>query len=63
MELANVESITMTNAVFDDNEQPPGAGSKAVRPCTTLRFRAVLRIDPMLRDWPTAAQVKVTEWG
>ena len=26
------------------------------------RFRAVLRIDPMLRDWPTAA-AELSEWG
>jgi hypothetical protein len=60
MELANVESITMTNAVFDDNERARWlSGGTAVH---DPRFRAVLRIDPMLRDWPTAAR-KLSEWG
>jgi len=60
MELANIESITMTNAVFDDNERRRWLeGSKAVH---DPRFRAVLRIDPMLRDWPAAAR-KLSEWG
>lgn len=59
MELANVDLITMTNAVFDDAErsiwekgQVGGDG----------RFAAVLRIDPLLRDWPGAC-VKLRSWG
>jgi len=53
MELANVDSITMTNPVFDDDERSlwekrPGVGDDS-------RFEAVLRIDPLLRDWPGAA--------
>ncbi len=60
MELANVSSITMTNPVFDDNERKrwladPGIGDDP-------RFKAVLRIDPLLRAWPTAAK-KLSEWG
>lgn len=60
MEIANVKSITMTNPVFDDNERnrwlkDPNVG---VDP----RFKAVLRIDPLLRNWPVAAK-KLTEWG
>lgn len=60
MELSNVSSITMTNAVFDDNERnrwlaDPNVGKDP-------RFTAVLRIDPLLRDWPTAAK-KLSEWG
>jgi hypothetical protein len=60
MELAGIEKITMTNAVFDDNER-----------CRWLergpaihdsRFSAVLRIDPLLRDWPSAAR-QLTGWG
>src|SRR5206468_3570348 len=48
------------NSAFDDNERGrweknPGVGSDP-------RFRAVLRIDPLLRDWPTAAR-KLTTWG
>jgi hypothetical protein len=60
MELSNVSSITMTNPVFDDNERNrwlknPKVGSDP-------RFTAVLRIDPLLRAWPTAAK-KMAEWG
>jgi hypothetical protein len=60
MELAGIENITMTNAVFDDNERRRWlAGGAALH---DPRFRAVLRIDPLLRDWPTAAR-KLSEWG
>ena len=60
MELANIEAITMTNAVFDDNERRRWLeGGAAMH---DPRFRAVLRIDPMLRDWPAAAR-KLAEWG
>jgi hypothetical protein len=60
MELANVERITMTNAVFDDNErnrwlQNPAIGSDS-------RFSAVLRIDPMVVDPPHAAE-RLEKWG
>lgn len=60
MEVANVSSITMTNPVFDDNER-----ERWLRNPEQLRdprFRAVLRIDPLLRAWPTAAK-KLTGWG
>ena len=61
MDLVNVESITMTNAVFDDNER-----ARWLQDPATLRrdprFTTVLRIDPILRHWPRAAQ-KLTEWG
>jgi hypothetical protein len=52
MELSNVRSITMTNAVFDDNERARWNAGIAV----DSRFSAVLRIDPMLRAWPAAAK-------
>lgn len=60
MELANVTSLTMTNFVFDENERQrwmadAGVGSDA-------RFKAVLRIDPMLRAWPSAA-ASLKDWG
>jgi hypothetical protein len=60
MQVANVKSITMTNAVFDDNERQrwldnPNVGADP-------RFTAVLRIDPLLRNWPDAAK-KLTQWG
>jgi len=61
MELSNVESITMTNPVFDDNER--GRWLKdAAKLRGDKRFTAVLRIDPILRDWPKAARL-LTEWG
>jgi hypothetical protein len=50
----------MTNPVFDDNERQRWLSNpEALR---DPRFRAVLRIDPILRAWPTAAR-KLTEWG
>lgn len=60
MELANVERLTMTNAVFDDNERERWLANPQVG--VDSRFRAVLRIDPILRDWPTAAG-KLSQWG
>jgi hypothetical protein len=58
MELANVSSITMTNPVFDDNERNRWIAGIKPDP----RFKAVLRIDPLLRNWPVAA-AKLGEWG
>jgi hypothetical protein len=61
MEISNVRSITMTNPVFDDNERerwlrdPKKVGGDP-------RFKAVLRIDPILRDYPNAAR-RMSEWG
>jgi hypothetical protein len=60
MELSNVTSITMTNAVFDDNERGRWLADPKVG--TDPRFTAVLRIDPILREWPTAAK-RLSEWG
>jgi len=61
MELANVESITMTNAVFDDNERARWLKNPAVLRADK-RFTTVLRIDPILRNWPLASK-RLTEWG
>jgi hypothetical protein len=60
MELAGVSRITMTNAVFDDNERQrwltnPSVGSDG-------RFAPVLRFDPLVRSWPSAA-ARLREWG
>ncbi|HWE95829.1 MAG TPA: hypothetical protein VG269_17825 [Tepidisphaeraceae bacterium] len=60
MEVANVRSITMTNPVFDDNERQRWLSDPEI--LYDPRFRAVLRIDPMLRDYPAAAK-KMSEWG
>ena len=60
MELSNVSSITMTNPVFDDNERNRWLSDPQVG--ADPRFKAVLRIDPILRDWPNAAR-KLATWG
>ncbi len=66
MEIANVDSITMTNPVFDDHERSlwdrkPG-DIRADKIGDDPRFAAVLRIDPLLRAWPAAASL-LTQWG
>ncbi|MEM1167466.1 MAG: glucuronate isomerase [Planctomycetota bacterium] len=60
METSGVESITMTNAVFDDEERSLWLekGDALKDP----RFEAVLRIDPLLQDWPSAS-AKLGAWG
>lgn len=60
MELSNVDSITMTNPVFDDHERALWEKNPTVG--DDPRFAAVLRVDPLLRDWPTAAR-KLAGWG
>jgi len=60
MEIANVSRITMTNAVFDDNERQRWLSRPQV--ADDSRFAGVLRFDPILRDWPAAAK-RLTEWG
>jgi hypothetical protein len=60
MELSGVSCITMTNAVFDDNErlrwlENPRVGADP-------RFRGVLRFDPLVRNWPAAAAC-LARWG
>lgn len=60
MEISKVSSITMTNPVFDDNER--NRWLKNPQAAADSRFKAVLRIDPLLRGWPTAAR-RLAEWG
>ncbi len=56
--LANVSSVVMTNDPFDNHERPVwDQGGEA-----DARFQAALRIDPLLNDWPKAAQ-HLAEWG
>ncbi|RIK72491.1 MAG: glucuronate isomerase [Planctomycetota bacterium] len=60
MELARVSRITMTNAVFDDNErrrwlENPRVGADS-------RFAGVLRFDLLVQDWPAASR-RLAEWG
>lgn len=57
-ELANVRKIAMTNSPFDDLERPVWERGFTRDP----RFVAALRIDPLLCDWPNAAQ-KLARWG
>ena len=58
MQIANVRSITMTNAVFDDNERARWEHGIPNDP----RFTGVLRFDPLLLEWPKAAK-KMATWG
>jgi hypothetical protein len=58
MALANVKSITMTNAVFDDNERTRWLTGLQPDP----RFTGVLRIDPLLTDLDGACR-KLNTWG
>lgn len=57
-QLANVRSVIMTNDPFDDLERPVWEQGIEADP----RFQAALRIDPLLNDWPKAAQ-RLAAWG
>jgi hypothetical protein len=59
MKVANVESITMTNDPFDDNERERWLGGSVKE---DSRFKAVLRIDPMIVGWPVASG-RMAGWG
>lgn len=52
LELAGVRSICMTNSPFDDLERPVWERPFSRDP----RFKAALRIDPLLLDWPNSAR-------
>jgi len=58
MEVANVRSICMTNSPFDDLERPVWQDSYNADP----RFKAALRIDPLLVSWEQAGP-RLVEWG
>jgi hypothetical protein len=60
MELSGVSRITMTNAVFDENERRRWVEN--ARAGDDPRFAAVLRFDPLLRNWPAAAE-QLAGWG
>ncbi len=57
-DLANVRKVAMTNSPFDDAERPVWERGFGRDP----RFVAALRIDPLLCDWPNAAQ-RLAGWG
>lgn len=58
MELANLRSICMTNSPFDDLERP--VWEKSFR--RDERFKAALRIDPLLTTWEQAGP-RLVRWG
>ena len=60
IELSHVTSITMTNEVFSENERARWLADPTIG--SDPRFAAVLRIDPLLLDWPAAAK-RLSAWG
>ncbi|QDU55893.1 hypothetical protein [Aeoliella mucimassa] len=60
MQIAGISRITMTNPVFDDNERNRWLADESIG--DDPRFAAVLRFDPLLRDWDMAG-AKLREWG
>lgn len=60
MQVANVDLITMTNPVFDDHKR--GLWERVPKAGDDPRFAAVLRIDPLLRNWSGACE-KLQTWG
>jgi hypothetical protein len=60
MQLANIDSITMTNNVFDETERQIWLANPSVK--DDARFEPVLRIDALLCDWPEAAR-QLANWG
>jgi hypothetical protein len=58
MDVANVKSICMTNSPFDDLERPVWNRPLQRDP----RFKAALRIDPLLTSWDQAGPCLV-QWG
>lgn len=52
LDLAGVRTVCMTNSPFDDLERPVWERGFRRHP----RFKAALRIDPLLLDWPNTAR-------
>jgi hypothetical protein len=57
-DLANMRMAVMTNDPFDPQERPVWEGGVELDP----RFRAVLRMDPLLNNWGNAAR-QLNGWG
>ncbi len=55
---AGIASVCMTNSPFDDEERPLWEKGFDRDP----RFRAALRIDPLLMDWPRSLP-RLRSWG
>ena len=53
LELAGVDTVTMTNDLFDDNERERWLANPGI--ASDSRFPAVLRFDALVVDWPAAA--------
>ncbi|HRI13998.1 MAG TPA: glucuronate isomerase [Verrucomicrobiota bacterium] len=58
LQLANVDSVCMTNSPFDDEER----AYWEKRPARDPRFRSALRIDPLLLAWSASAN-RLRSWG
>ncbi|MDA1190986.1 MAG: glucuronate isomerase [Candidatus Poribacteria bacterium] len=58
-ELANVESVVMTNDPFDPTEQPVWQQERQGDP----RFHAALRIDPLLNGYESGMRKTFKAWG
>jgi hypothetical protein len=58
LDLAGVRTVCMTNSPFDDLERPVWQRGFRRHP----RFKAALRIDPLLLDWPRSARC-LQGWG
>ena len=58
-ELANVEAAVMTNDPFNDTERKVWLNGKGA---SDPRFKAALRIDPLLMDWDSSAS-RLDGWG
>ncbi len=58
-EVAGIETVVMTNDPFDDSERQVWLEN---RQGTDERFKAALRIDPILMDWDNTAK-RLAEWG
>ena len=58
LDLAGVRTVCMTNSPFDESERPVWEKG----PPRHDRFKAALRIDPLLLDWENASR-QLYKWG
>lgn len=59
---ANVKEVVMTNDPFDETERSLWLSDVGEELLGDKRFRAALRLDPLLNDWPNSHR-KLQEWG
>lgn len=62
LEKANVREVVMTNDPFSEAERAVWLSDKGEALRRHPRFRAALRIDPLLLDWP-ATHARLRAWG